>query len=290
MPELNGFLWTIKPKGLKPMAFLSKVKSALGVKKAGYVGALDPFAWGLMPACIGRACRFSEYFLSLPKTYVCALQFGLETDTWDITGNTTGVSERRPSTAELVSCLNKLKGDIEYPIPPLSSKKVNGKRLYHLFYEGKPITNLKGVAHVSTSLLLEVQESSQRGVEKAIVLFEVSKGTYIRGLAMKIGEIVASPCVVSDLARVRIGHISIDSGIPLEELNAGKVVCIEEALSFLPDIKVEGDEEKCLRQSGKADYFSDTDGDPSYYRIWGTQGFMGVGKISQGELVMERWW
>jgi len=37
------------------MAFLSKVKSALGVKKAGYVGALDPFAWGLMPVCIGRS-------------------------------------------------------------------------------------------------------------------------------------------------------------------------------------------------------------------------------------------
>jgi len=79
-----------------------------------------------------------------------------------------------------------VKGQVEYPIPPLSSKKVNGKRLYHLFYGGKPITDLKGIAHVSKSLLLEVLESNEKGIEKATVLFEVSKGTYIRGLAKKI--------------------------------------------------------------------------------------------------------
>jgi len=107
--ELDGFLWTIKPRGLKPMAFLSKVKSALGVKKAGYVGALDPFAWGLMPVCIGRACRFSDFFLSLPKTYVCVLQFGLETDTWDITGNVINLSEHRPSVEALKECLDTLR-------------------------------------------------------------------------------------------------------------------------------------------------------------------------------------
>jgi len=60
--ELDGFSVDNKTQRLKPMAFLSKVKSALGVKKAGYVGALDPFAWGLMPVCIGRACRFSDFF------------------------------------------------------------------------------------------------------------------------------------------------------------------------------------------------------------------------------------
>ena len=290
MQELDGFLWTIKPRGLKPMAFLSKVKSALGVKKAGYVGALDPFAWGLMPVCIGRACRFSDFFLSLPKTYVCVLQFGLETDTWDITGNVINLSEHRPSVDALKECLDTLRGQVEYPIPPLSSKKVNGKRLYHLFYGGKPITDLKGIAHVSKSLLLEVLESNEKGIEKATVLFEVSKGTYIRGLAKKIGDMLNVPCVVSELARVKIGHISISAGVPLQDVDPGKVISTDEALSFLPDIHVQGDVEKRLRQSGRVDYSMSVSSASSYYRIWGTHGFLGVGRISTGELVMERWW
>jgi len=76
-----------------------------------------------MPVCIGRACRFSDFFLSLPKTYVCVVQFGLETDTWDITGNVINLSEHRPSVEALKECLDTLRGQVEYPIPPLSSKK-----------------------------------------------------------------------------------------------------------------------------------------------------------------------
>jgi len=68
--ELDGFLWTIKPRGLKPMAFLSKVKSALGVKKLA-MWELWILCLGLMPVCIGRACRFSDFFfLYLRPMYV----------------------------------------------------------------------------------------------------------------------------------------------------------------------------------------------------------------------------
>ncbi|MBK6585941.1 MAG: hypothetical protein IPG26_02350 [Coprothermobacter sp.] len=62
------------------------------------------------------------------------------------------------------------------------------------------------------------------------------------------------PCVVSELARVKIGHISISTGVPLQDVDPGKVISTDEALSFLPDIHVQGAVEKRLRQSGRVDY------------------------------------
>jgi tRNA pseudouridine55 synthase len=268
------------------MAFLAEVKRRVGAKKAGYVGALDPYAWGIMPVCIGKACKFSDIILEFPKTYLCMLRFGIQTDTWDCTGNIDFETSNRPALNNFLGVLEALKGSVSYDIPPLSSKKVGGKRLYDLFFEGKAVPTISGVANVYGVTLLGTEQGT-KGLEKALVVFEVSKGTYIRGLAKLIGDKLSVPCVVEDLARVQVGAVGLSEAVGMQELSSDKVLSVESALKFLPPVEVGECDIDLLRSTGIM--VSTSLGGIDLCRVFYRGQFVGIGKLTDGKLVMKKW-
>ena len=76
----------MKNKYWKSEKTCRKVGSKLGTKKIGHCGTLDPIATGLLPVCIGEATKYSNYASNLDKVYEVGIEFGVETDTGDITG------------------------------------------------------------------------------------------------------------------------------------------------------------------------------------------------------------
>ncbi|WP_018963236.1 hypothetical protein [Coprothermobacter platensis] len=287
MFSLDGIIWGIKPRGLKPMAYVEKAKTYLGAKKVGYVGALDPYACGVMPLCLGKACKFADYFHSLTKSYLALLSFGVQTDSWDRTGKVQFSTDERSSADDFFSCLGNLKGTIEYPVPPLSSKKVNGHRLYDLFYDGKPVLDLTGEAEVSRTIVFGVEESSQ-GLEKALVFFEVSKGTYIRGLAKKIGDCLNVPCIVSELVRTNVGCVGLANAVSLEQITPNDVVAIADALYFMPATQIDGLQEQRLKNVGEIPYSNDANA--GLTKVFLEERFLGVANIEKGKMAMQTWW
>ena len=51
---MNGWVFIDKPNGITSFQAVNRIKKALGVKKIGHSGTLDPFATGVLAIAIGE--------------------------------------------------------------------------------------------------------------------------------------------------------------------------------------------------------------------------------------------
>lgn len=85
---MNGIINFYKPKGITSHGAVSFFRKLLNIKRIGHTGTLDPNAEGVLPICIGKATRVSEYLLTEDKEYRGELTLGKSTDTQDGDGET----------------------------------------------------------------------------------------------------------------------------------------------------------------------------------------------------------
>ena len=86
---MNGILLVDKPVGITSQGAISVIKRALGVKKIGHAGTLDPLASGVLVVLVNNATKLSDYLLEKEKTYLAEVTIGKSTDTLDREGNLT---------------------------------------------------------------------------------------------------------------------------------------------------------------------------------------------------------
>ena len=98
MQTPNGILPVDKPAGWTSFDVLAKLRGALGTRKLGHSGTLDPMATGVLAVFIGKATSAADRQLDHDKTYEATLRLGLRTDTGDVTGRTAAVP-REPHAA-----------------------------------------------------------------------------------------------------------------------------------------------------------------------------------------------
>ena len=116
---------------------LAKLRGALGTRKLGHSGTLDPMATGVLAVFIGRATAAADRQPDHDKIYEATIRLGLATDTGDITGT---VLETAPVTAgegELLAALPQFTGTLSQLPPMYSAVKVNGQPLYKAARAGK---------------------------------------------------------------------------------------------------------------------------------------------------------
>ena len=75
-----------KPAGPTSHDIVGAVRRALGTRRVGHTGTLDPFDSGLLLMCVGRATRLAEYLSGLDKSYEAVARLGVSTDTLDRDG------------------------------------------------------------------------------------------------------------------------------------------------------------------------------------------------------------
>ena len=63
----SGILIVDKPAGISSAKVVARVKKAVGARKTGHAGTLDPFATGIMICCINQATRLARFFLHSTK-------------------------------------------------------------------------------------------------------------------------------------------------------------------------------------------------------------------------------
>ena len=68
-----GILAINKAKNMTSHDVVAILRKKLGTKKVGHTGTLDPIATGVLPMCIGRATKLSQYVSDLGKAYICLL-------------------------------------------------------------------------------------------------------------------------------------------------------------------------------------------------------------------------
>src|SRR5947199_9808935 len=84
--EISGILVIDKPAGITSHDVVAAARRLLGTQQVGHFGTLDPFATGVLPLSVGRATRFSQFYLKSRKAYAGTIRFGFATDTYDATG------------------------------------------------------------------------------------------------------------------------------------------------------------------------------------------------------------
>lgn len=221
--KLDGIINFYKPQGYTSHDCVAIVRRAIGIKKVGHTGTLDPMAEGVLPICIGKATRIIEYFDADFKTYQCTLELGISTDTLDIWGREQEnckdlarelIENGSITRDKITSVLDDFVG-IKTQIPPkFSALKVNGKRLYEYARENLDVEIKARQIYIDSIKLLDFSEKD------CCVSFEAvcSKGTYIRTLCADIGEKLGVPATMVYLKRSRSGVFDCDKTLSMEEL------------------------------------------------------------------------
>jgi tRNA pseudouridine55 synthase len=241
---LEGILPLFKPAGLTSHDCIFKLRKILKTKKVGHTGTLDPDVTGVLPICIGRATKVAEYITDAGKAYEGEVTIGFSTTTEDASGETVekktvdGVLTRE----EIQSVLMSLTGEIEQTPPMYSAVKVNGTRLYEYARKGIEVERpTRKVKIYSIKLLDDCQEFSGETVSFRFQV-ECSKGTYIRTLAVMIGERLGYPAHMSKLVRIRAASFTLGECLTFseveEKMEQGTIenflYPLEKALSHLP--------------------------------------------------------
>lgn len=132
----SGIINVYKEKDYTSSDVVVILKKILQTKKVGHTGTLDPMAEGVLPICVGKATRLSDYIMDKDKVYEAEIAFGQATDTQDATGRVTEQNSRIVTQDELQAVLPRFLGEIDQIPPMYSAIKKNGKKLYEYAREG----------------------------------------------------------------------------------------------------------------------------------------------------------
>jgi tRNA pseudouridine55 synthase len=245
---VDGVLVLHKPAGLTSHDCVFKVRKLLRTKKVGHTGTLDPDVTGVLPICIGRATKIVEYLTGATKTYEGEVTLGFSTTTEDSSGEL--VEEKKVvdsfSRAQIEEVLSSMTGELQQVPPMYSAVKVKGKKLYEYARQGieveRPVRNI----HIYNFELLDDRDLFEG--EQVSFKFRVtcSKGTYVRTLAVMIGEALGYPSHMSYLQRTGSGQFSLEDCVTFEDIERAieeetineKLHSIEEALNHLPKLQI----------------------------------------------------
>lgn len=186
----------------------------LGLRKmkVGHAGTLDPLATGVMVVCTGKATKRIDELQAGVKEYVATIGLGATTPSFDLETEIDAHYPTEHITRELVEkTLQQFTGAIEQVPPAFSACKIDGRRAYKMARKGHEV-KLKAKLLVIDEI--ELLEYNQDSITLRIVC---SKGTYIRALARDIGAALGSGGHLTALRRTRVGDVTIDRCISVEE-------------------------------------------------------------------------
>lgn len=211
----DGLLLVDKSAGHSSHDVVVALRRALGTRKVGHTGTLDPFATGLLLACVGRTTRLADYFHLPSKTYRAEVRLGVETTTHDIEGEEASISEgwRDVKSAQLRKAVADLTGELLQLPPAYSAKRVAGRRAYEVARAGGRPELVPVAVQVHELQILEFRPPDVR--LEAVV----STGTYIRALVRDLGRTLGCGAHLRALRRTRIGPFSVDEALPDAELH-----------------------------------------------------------------------
>ena len=238
---MDGIINIFKPKGMTSHDVVNIMRRILEIRKVGHTGTLDPNATGVLPLCIGKATRTSEYLLDVDKEYIGELSLGLATDTQDGEGKIINYSTKLVKEDDIYKAFDRFQGEIEQLPPMYSALKHNGKKLYELAREGKIVNRKPRNIYIYKLKIIDIIDN-----KKVLFYVKCSRGTYIRTLCNDIGELLGTYGYMSYLIRVGVGNFkiadsySIDYIKILDKEGIKSIVCpMDQGLSHINSLTVE---------------------------------------------------
>lgn len=220
---MNGIIPLYKPCGMTSADCVYQLRKILQERKIGHTGTLDPQVDGVLVICVGQATKLVNYLMQQTKTYHGQITLGKATTTEDATGKT--VAQKHLSqpftTQQIKQAMQALTGSLQQTPPLYSAVKVNGKRLYEYARAHQDVQRPTRTVHIykfelTQAPVFHIIEGEQ------VLQFTVqcSKGTYIRTLAVQLGELLQVPAHMNQLTRVSGGGFNLEETFTLQQIQA----------------------------------------------------------------------
>jgi len=243
---MDGLLVVDKPAGPTSHDVVARVRRALGERRVGHTGTLDPAATGVLALVLGRATRLAQFLSASSKSYEAVVRFGFATDTGDAQGRPLDGpgSAAMPSRDAIAAALGEFRGTFLQQPPAFSAKKIGGKRSHKL---------ARGRQTAAPALPAPAQVTVHRldilacEADRVRLALDCSAGFYVRSLAHDLGERLGAGAHLAALRRTRVGDFRVDGAIALEAIErnpaqaAAAVVPMAAMLPRLPEFTLTAD-------------------------------------------------
>jgi tRNA pseudouridine55 synthase len=236
---MDGLLIVDKPAGPTSHDVVARVRRALGERRIGHTGTLDPAATGVLPLVLGRATRLARFLSAGDKSYEAVVRLGVATDTNDAEGTAAGPAHRGllPSRDVIDRALDAFRGTFLQQPPAYSAKKIDGRRSYEmartaargLSYTGAGTASASPDLPASPALPAPVSVTTQAidivSVDGDCVTLHVtcSPGFYVRALAHDLGGQLGIGAHLLSLRRTRSGDATLDQALALDTIERDRV-------------------------------------------------------------------
>jgi len=220
---MHGLLIIDKPAGPTSHDVVARMRRALGERRIGHTGTLDPMASGVLPLVVGRATRLAQFLSASQKTYEAVVCLGYATDSYDATGVPLAApySGALPSRDAIDRALDRFRGTFEQQPPAFSAKKVGGTRSYRIARSGRPEpaheTGDSRAALQPCRVTTHALELLSLDEGRATLRVVCSSGFYVRSLAHDLGEALGIGAHLSSLRRTASGGFGIEQAVALDE-------------------------------------------------------------------------
>ena len=258
----HGLLLLDKPAGITSHDLVARTRRALGTRKVGHAGTLDPMATGLMLVGVGDATRLLTHLVGDDKEYEATLRLGIATTTDDAEGEVTAISDAAAIAAidgaRLREAARGLTGGIDQVPSAVSAIKVDGKRAYRRVLDGEEV---ELPARPVTIHELEVRDTAPAvaddgtDVVDARLRVRCSSGTYVRALGRDLGAALGVGAHLTALRRTAVGpfEVGVASSLEVDDPAAGLIPVAELAASRFPVLRADAAQATALRHGQRID-------------------------------------
>jgi tRNA pseudouridine55 synthase len=227
----SGLLLVDKPGGITSHGAVAAARRAMGTRKVGHAGTLDPMATGLLILGVERATRLLGHLALHDKEYLATIRLGHSTVTDDAEGDIVYLAPndrlQAVTEAEIDHGMVALTGQIQQIPSSVSAIKVDGKRSYARVRAGEDV-ELKARSVTVTRF----ERTEIRRADEWIdidVRVECTTGTYVRALARDLGQALGVGGHLTILRRTRIGGFTVADSSSLDAMDTAGLISLSDA-------------------------------------------------------------
>lgn len=246
----RGFVVIDKPPGITSHDIVARVRRALGLRRVGHGGTLDPMATGVLVVAVGDATRLLQWVSGGDKCYAATVRLGSSTSTDDAEGEVVEVATEEAlndvTDSEIGRVIDSFRGSFLQVPSMVSAIKREGVRAYARVRAGesfeldpRPVR----ITRLEWSMLNRHIQSVDLQVRVCC-----SSGTYVRALARDIGRALGVGGHLTSLRRTRVGEFSLGDAVSLDGITDETLIPLASAAQrLLPTVTVSSGDEANVR-------------------------------------------
>ena len=222
---VDGFLVVDKAGGMTSHDVVAVGRKALGTRKVGHAGTLDPMATGILVLGFGNGTRLLQYITDGDKSYVATIVLGASTVTDDKESEVlTSTDASKVVDADIEKILKAMIGTIAQRPSSVSAVKVGGERAYDRVRAGETFELEARSVTISQLDILAIRHLA--ATTEVDIEVTCSAGTFIRAIARDLGDGLNVGGHLSALRRTRVAGFSEKDAVSFEDLKAQKFTAL----------------------------------------------------------------